>query len=100
MSSEPVDVGDYDPGWIERYREASVHVHVVDAGGELERTYLLHRDYLRTHPDAAAEYAVLKRSLAATLRYERQRYQDATEPFILRMGLDAQAWAAVAGWSP
>ena len=177
MSSEPVDVCDYDPRWIERYQVAAgrirealgegadriehigstavpglaakpvidvqvsvadvsnldayrprlesvgmvhrphpevvdrreffrpagprtVHVHVVDAGGELERTYLLHRDYLRAHPDAAAEYAALKRSLAAAHRYERQRYQDAKEPFILRLGRAADAWATATGWAP
>lgn len=75
-----------------------VHVHVVDAGSELERLYLLHRDYLRAHPDAATEYASLKRSLAATHRHARQRYQEAKEPFILRLTFDAEAWAWGTGW--
>src|SRR5262245_16546206 len=41
------------------------HVHVVESGGEEERRTLAFRDYLRRHPEAAREYAELKRDLAA-----------------------------------
>jgi GrpB-like predicted nucleotidyltransferase (UPF0157 family) len=40
------------------------HVHVVEAGGDEERRTLAFRDYLRAHPDAAREYAALKKRLA------------------------------------
>jgi GrpB-like predicted nucleotidyltransferase (UPF0157 family) len=40
------------------------HVHVVKAGGKEEARTLAFRDYLRDHPEIAAEYARLKRQLA------------------------------------
>ena len=41
------------------------HLHVVEAGSTGWRGWLAFRDHLRTHPEDAAEYARLKRSLAA-----------------------------------
>src|SRR3954471_5341405 len=40
------------------------HVHVVESGGDEEWKALAFRDYLRGHPEAAREYAVLKARLA------------------------------------
>lgn len=40
------------------------HVHLVAAGGEEEARTLAFRDYLRSHPEVAAEYEQLKRRLA------------------------------------
>ena len=40
------------------------HVHLCSAGSEQERTHLAFRDYLRAHPDVAAEYSALKHQLA------------------------------------
>ena len=40
------------------------HVHFVVAGSDEEAKTLAFRDYLRTHPDIAAEYAALKQALA------------------------------------
>lgn len=40
------------------------HVHVVEAGSTEERKTLAFRDYLRSHPAAAGEYAALKSVLA------------------------------------
>jgi GrpB-like predicted nucleotidyltransferase (UPF0157 family) len=41
------------------------HVHLCVAGSEQERDHLAFRDFLRRNPTVAAEYAVLKRELAA-----------------------------------
>ncbi len=41
------------------------HVHLCVSGSEQERDHLAFRDYLRRHPSVAAEYATLKRTLAA-----------------------------------
>ncbi|WP_324425771.1 GrpB family protein [Azohydromonas sp.] len=41
------------------------HVHLCEAGGEQEWRHLAFRDALRDSPQAAAEYASLKRRLAA-----------------------------------
>lgn len=62
------------------------HVHVVEYGGEAERRTLAFRDYLREHPDAAAEYAALKHDLAR--RYplngalSREQYAAAKTRFV------------------
>ncbi|WP_280261919.1 GrpB family protein [Nocardia wallacei] len=41
------------------------HLHVVRAAEWDDQNERILRDYLRTHPDAAAEYAALKQQLAA-----------------------------------
>jgi GrpB-like predicted nucleotidyltransferase (UPF0157 family) len=41
------------------------HLHVVEAASDGRRGWLAFRDYLRAHPDVAAEYATLKTDLAA-----------------------------------
>jgi len=78
----------------------AVHVHVVEAGGPEERRQLLHRDYLRAHPEVAMEYGALKQRLARRFRDARQDYQEAKHPFLQSMGADAEAWAAATAWSP
>jgi GrpB-like predicted nucleotidyltransferase (UPF0157 family) len=64
----------------------SHHVHVVKAGDAEERRTLGFRDYLRAHPEAAAEYAQLKRTLAPQFSAgtfgARQAYADAKTEFI------------------
>jgi len=59
-----------------------VHVHVFTLGSADWERHLLFRDYLRAHPAAAAEYAALKRGLAARYRDERALYTDAKGAFI------------------
>ena len=41
------------------------HVHLCVAGSEQERDHLAFRDFLRRNPAVAAQYAALKRELAA-----------------------------------
>ena len=45
--------------------ERAYHLHAVEVGSSFWVEHLLFRDYLRVHPEAAAEYARLKRELAA-----------------------------------
>ncbi|MBI5284928.1 MAG: GrpB family protein [Chloroflexi bacterium] len=45
--------------------ERAFHMHMVEGGGDFWIDHLLFRDYLRAHPEAASEYARLKRELAA-----------------------------------
>lgn len=42
----------------------AAHIHIRPSGSRWERTHLLFRDFLRTHPDAAGRYSRLKHSLA------------------------------------
>ena len=60
----------------------SHHVHVVETTSEFWRRHIAFRDYLRTHPEAAMEYAELKRRLAAEHGADREGYTEAKTDFI------------------
>jgi GrpB-like predicted nucleotidyltransferase (UPF0157 family) len=68
-------------GWPHLY-----HIHVCEAGGTEERRHLALRDYLRDHPQAAREYAQLKRRLVPQFSAEtfesRNAYSEAKSGFI------------------
>ncbi len=85
-----LDLGEFDrvypfyakpPQWPSTH-----HVHLCVGGSQEERVHLAFRDYLRDHPDVAAEYLSLKRALAAvnpgdTLE-SRERYSLAKSDFV------------------
>lgn len=58
------------------------HLHCVEKGGDFWRDDLLFRDFLRAHPETAAEYAELKRDLARKYGQDREGYTDAKTAFI------------------
>ncbi len=62
------------------------HIHLCVIGAEQERSHLAFRDHLRSHPDVAAEYAELKRKLAAahdgSTFESRERYSLAKTRFV------------------
>ena len=78
--------------------ERSVHVHVCSAGSDWERQHLLFVEYLRAHPEHAAEYAQLKRELARRVASDRVRYTDAKDDFIQHVLELAEDWATRTGW--
>ncbi len=86
----------------ERPGKRRTHVHVRLAGSFSEQLALLFREYLRSHPDHAAEYAALKHSLAARFARpdERRAYVEAKVPFIWETVRRADDWAQATGWSP
>ncbi|HEY3979760.1 MAG TPA: GrpB family protein [Streptosporangiaceae bacterium] len=61
---------------------------------------LLLRDYLRSHPPAAAEYRAVKRRLAARHPGARHAYADAKVPHFWDLIRRADEWARQAGWEP
>lgn len=67
----------YDDG-----RSRMVHIHLCEAGGAWERRHLAFRDELRRDPEAAAEYAALKRRLAAEHPRDIQSYVDGKTAFV------------------
>jgi GrpB-like predicted nucleotidyltransferase (UPF0157 family) len=75
------------------------HIHVRRAGSFQEQTNLLFRDYLRTHPDAAAEYAALKHKLADQFRDDRIAYTESKGDFVWSVLRRADDWAQTTGWS-
>ena len=80
--------------------ERRLHVHVCESGGDWERRHLLFRDYLRAHPERAAEYERLKRRRAEELRDDRIAYTDAKDDFVAETLTRAERWAAETGWRP
>ncbi len=71
----------------------SHHVHIVQHEGSVWEPTIFFRDYLRQHPEAAAEYANVKRELAARFRTDIPGYGAAKEPFVERMLAEARAHA-------
>jgi GrpB-like predicted nucleotidyltransferase (UPF0157 family) len=60
----------------------NIHLHMVPFGGDRWNRYLLFRDYLRAHPDAAAAYERAKRELAAEFGKDRLGYVEGKTEFI------------------
>jgi GrpB-like predicted nucleotidyltransferase (UPF0157 family) len=58
------------------------HLHLVPVGSDRYRDELAFRDYLRGHPQSAAEYAVLKRELAMRFAQDREAYTEAKSDFV------------------
>ncbi len=74
----------------EAFRGAGTHhVHMVEAASDFWHRHIAFRDYLRAHPEAAAEYAALKRRLAAQYAAHREGYTEAKTDFI--RGIEAKA---------
>lgn len=61
------------------YAEKVFHLHVRSLGDWDEPVF---RDYLCAHPDAAAEYVLLKTALAARFEHDRDAYTDAKGDFV------------------
>ena len=58
------------------------HVHILPVGHPEIRQILVFRDHLRTHPEAARDYARLKRELASQHRDDPATYTDKKADFI------------------
>ncbi|MFI2364251.1 GrpB family protein [Promicromonospora sp. NPDC019610] len=72
------------------------HLHVVEHASAGRRDWLLFRDYLRTHPEAARRCAALKTELAAQDRRDRVRYRSGKAPLIGELMDQARAWSSQA----
>jgi len=60
------------------------HLYVVVDGSDPHTDHVRFRDHLREHPDAAREYAALKRELAQRYGMDRLRYTEAKTAFVGR----------------
>jgi GrpB-like predicted nucleotidyltransferase (UPF0157 family) len=58
------------------------HMHMVETNHDGWKRTILFRDYLRTHPEVANQYEVLKRALAKQFGSDREGYTDAKTEFI------------------
>lgn len=86
------------------FREAPntprTHIHVRRHGSWSEQFALLFRDYLRTHPATAAQYAATKQQLAQQYTHDRVGYTNAKTPIIWRIIQQASQWSQNSGWHP
>jgi dephospho-CoA kinase len=78
----------------------AVNVHFRPVSTATWRDALLLRDWLRATPAGMAEYAVLKRRLAAEPHGSIDDYANAKTPWVNRVLARADEWAARTGWSP
>jgi GrpB-like predicted nucleotidyltransferase (UPF0157 family) len=77
-----------------RGRPRAYHLHLVEEGGRLWSEYLVFRNYLRAHTEAASRFADMKRVLAERFSQDREAYMNAKSPHV--QGI---LWrASAAGW--
>jgi GrpB-like predicted nucleotidyltransferase (UPF0157 family) len=74
----------------EGFKGQAFHVH-IRYSGDLDELYF--RDYLLTHPEAAADYSRLKLKQKQKFEYDRDGYTDAKTDFIKRITELARAEA-------
>lgn len=67
------------------------NLHMVEVATEFWERHLLFRDYLRLHPDAVAQYALLKHQLAAKHQTDLDRYTEDKTAFIREIEQKARA---------
>ncbi|MDO4739422.1 MAG: GrpB family protein [Eubacteriales bacterium] len=70
------------------------HIHVVPWGGQAWRNYINFRDYLNAHPEQAARYDALKRTLAAAHACERGAYTAGKAQLVAELLERARVWKA------
>ena len=75
-------------------------MHVRVDGWPNQRFALIFRDWLRAEPGVRAEYAALKRDVAAAGHDDSGDYADAKEPWFADAYERAMAWATETGWTP
>lgn len=96
-----------EAGWILMAKDARAQTLDLNKGytpvGFAEKVYHLHvktlgdwdelyfRDYLRGHPEAAREYAVLKLSLKEKYEHDRDAYTNAKTDFVEKCSQKARA---------
>ncbi len=78
-------------------RAANLHLRV--RGRFNQRYPLLCRDYLRSHPFAAAAYAEIKRQLAQRFPDDAESYYAIKDPVFDVLMEGAEAWAKATQWS-
>jgi GrpB-like predicted nucleotidyltransferase (UPF0157 family) len=68
------------------------HLHLIPTGSPRLNDELFFRDYLRGHPDLAAEYGALKWRLAAEHAEDREAYTRAKADFVEAVTAAARTW--------
>ncbi len=75
-----------------------VNIHVREQGRFNQRYSLLCRDYLRSHPLAAAAYGQIKLGLVTHFSRDVDAYYDIKDPVFDLMMVAAEEWALATRW--
>lgn len=99
----PPTASEPERDWEKQYYQPAgdgrpIHIHARRAGSPNGRYALLFRDYLRTHPLAAAAYAQVKLALAQHGPTVWDLYYDVKDPVCDIVMAGAEDWAAASGW--
>ena len=78
----------------------AANIHIRKAGRFNQRYPLLCRDYLRSHPGAAAAYGVIKQNLARLFPEDAESYYDIKDPVFDLIMSGAEDWARAVAWTP
>jgi GrpB-like predicted nucleotidyltransferase (UPF0157 family) len=73
-------------------RPRTHHLHVCESRRAHEQRHLAVRDFLRSHPNEAANYGALKGKLAADHPEDRLAYIEGKEAFMAALEARALAW--------
>ena len=65
------------------------HLHIVEKDSFVFQKHLVFRDYLRTHPNIAAEYFTIKQEMAEKFHDNRTKYVEGKRPFIDKIVVQA-----------
>ena len=69
------------------------HIHIFEKSSEAAiKRHLAVRDYLRSHPDTAREYAELKKKLAARYPHDNDGYCDGKDAYMKELEQKALKW--------
>ena len=68
------------------------HLHLIREDSDDWDRHIKFRDYLRLHPETAADYCTLKRRLAERLRDQREEYTESKTRFIREVEAKASAY--------
>ena len=71
--------------FFRRGQPRQYHLHLTAVGSAFWHDHRAFRDWLRTHPDAMAEYMTLKQSLAARFPKDREAYIDGKAAFVAQV---------------
>lgn len=73
--------------------ERTHHIHIFEkSNAAAVNRHLAVRDYLRSHPDTAREYAELKKQLAARYPHDNDGYCDGKEAYMKELEQKALKW--------
>ena len=92
------DNNDLGKRFFFRPTDHAANVHVRELGTYGEQVTLLFRDYLRTHPEAAAHYGAVKSELATRNWADVDEYAAAKSTVVWSLMHEAHLWSMNSGW--